>query len=207
MTSSSKPNISNIKVTYLNGRGKGQMIRILLRYLEVEFQDIIVEQISDSLRATLPYGQLPIFEATINDDQPFLLAQCNSICRYIAEKYDFAGKTDESKALSDEVINGIWDLIVMVVHTKDEEARLKLNSITLPKFLNAFESKLTKNKFVSGEETTYADLLLFTAYDYIEFLGVEIERSKYPKLEELKSHFDSFPQIIDYKNKLPITKF
>jgi len=50
-------------------------------------------------------GQLPILHF---DD--FSLTQSHAVLRFIAEKYDFGGETNEQQGTADEVVDLIYDL-------------------------------------------------------------------------------------------------
>jgi len=195
--------MSTPSLTYFNGRGLAESIRLILTYLNIEFQDNRVESITDELRATLPYGQLPVYK-----DGDFTLAQSASITRYIAAKNNFDGKTFEERATADSINESLWDLLRAIFKARDqpEAEKEKVKAVVLPKFLAIWEKNLEKNQFVAGGDAlTYVDLTFFGAIDYLPQLGYEFEG--YPKIKEFQARIASIPQIKSYIEKRPVTKF
>ncbi|KAF2072054.1 hypothetical protein CYY_006620 [Polysphondylium violaceum] len=192
-------------LTYFNGQGKAESIRLILTYLNIEFNDVRVESVTPELKATLTYGQLPFYQ-----DGDFKLAQSAAIARYIALKNDFAGKSIEEKVLADASNDSLWDVIIAIFRSRDQTDadKEKVKSVTIPTFLGAWEKNLEKNEFVAGGDSlTYADISLFAALDYLPKLGFADAIETYPKLKEFKAKIANIPSIKQYLEKRPDTKF
>ncbi|KAN0052889.1 hypothetical protein ACTA71_012369 [Dictyostelium dimigraforme] len=190
-------------LTYFQGRGLGQFSRVLLHYLNVPFENITVTEISDALRATLPYGQLPLYR-----DGDFVISQSSTIARYIAKKHNFMGKTLEEEFLVDQIVTSIHSDIFSAFSNPNEE---KIKAI-YAKFFGSFEKKLQENGFLVGSSVTLADLYVYVGYDYIKFRGdsffaSELSDEKYPKIAELKKFFESNEGVAKYIKERPETKF
>ncbi|KAM9990643.1 hypothetical protein ACTFIY_006684 [Dictyostelium cf. discoideum] len=126
-----------VTLTYFNGRGLGQYIRVLLSYLEFPFDDIVMKDIvlTDEFRKTLPFVQLPVY----SDDTIQNLSQTDIITKFIAKNNNFLGKTDIDQVRIDEII--------MACHI-DIFCSLYIDEITLPR---AF-GKLEEIKGTSSEK-------------------------------------------------------
>ncbi|KAF2072055.1 hypothetical protein CYY_006621 [Polysphondylium violaceum] len=189
-------------IVYFRNRGKAEISRLLLAYFNVEFLDARVETIDDELRQILPYSQLPIYK-----EGEFVLAQSSAIARYLAEKYDFIGKTLQEKAIAHEIVDAIWDLVVPIVRASTDADKEKVKSL-IQQFLTNWEKRIEKYTYIAqGDGYTYADLAIYFAYDYVSFLGYSNETQGYPKLESLKQHFETIPSIKRYIESRPVTKF
>ncbi|KAF2076612.1 hypothetical protein CYY_002098 [Polysphondylium violaceum] len=191
--------MSQATLTYFNGRGKGEQIRLIHKYLDIPFVDHRVNEIGE-LKPKLPYGQLPIYE-----DGQVLLAQSSAIARYIANKNNFAGKNVVEKALADEVVDGVADVHSLLFSTaKDRDAKIQ----TFPKFYNHWEKKLTQNKHIAGgDDYTFADISLYFILDYVNFFGFPDAIKEYPKLQEHLAYFNSHPKFAEYLKSRPESKF
>ncbi|KAK5575176.1 hypothetical protein RB653_010432 [Dictyostelium firmibasis] len=192
-------------LTYFEGRGLGQFTRVLLHYLGIPFENITVSEISDALRATLPYGQLPVYR-----DGDFVLSQSSTIARYIAKKHNFMGSNIEEEFLVDQIVTSVHsDIFPAFASAATNPDKLKT---LYPKFFGSYEKKLEENKFLVGSSITLADLYVYVCYDYVKFRGEafsadELSDEKYPKLVELKKSFESNEGIAKYIKERPETKF
>ncbi|EAL70474.1 hypothetical protein DDB_G0272632 [Dictyostelium discoideum AX4] len=198
MSTSSVPSL-----TYFQGRGLGQFSRVLLSYLGIPYENITVTEISDALRATLPYGQLPIYR-----DGDFVLTQSSTIARYIAKKHNFMGKNLEEEFLVDQIVTAIHADIFPAFNNPVPEKLQKLYE----KYFGSFEKKLQETGFLVGSSVTLADLYVYVGFDYIRFRGEaalssELSDEKYPKIAELKKFFESNEGVAKYIKERPETKF
>ncbi|KAM9986036.1 hypothetical protein ACTFIZ_004297 [Dictyostelium cf. discoideum] len=198
MSTSSVPSL-----TYFEGRGLGQFSRVLLNYLGIPFENITVTEISDALRATLPYGQLPIYR-----DGDFAISQSSTIARYIAKKHNFMGKTLEEEFLVDQIVTAIHSDIFPAFNNPVPEKLQKIYE----KYFGSFEKKLQETGFLVGSSVTLADLYVYVGFDYIRFRGEaalasELSDEKYPKIAELKKFFESNEGVAKYIKERPETKF
>ncbi|EGC37550.1 hypothetical protein DICPUDRAFT_71962 [Dictyostelium purpureum] len=189
-------------LTYSKARGFAQFARVALSYLNVPFENVTVETIDDALREKLPYGQLPIFR-----DGDFVVAQSQTIARYIAKKYNFAGKTLQEETKVDEVISAIHSDFFTALNpaTLDKE---KLKNNTFPKIFGKYNNELKEKKHLVGDSYTIADLYVYVAFEYIQFRGFseDVNATQYPQLEELKKYFESNAGVQEYLKNRPETQ-
>jgi len=186
-------------LTYFNGRGKGEIIRLTLTYLGVKFVDNRVSDITP-LKAELPYGQVPVYK-----DGDIYLAQSAAIARYISNKYDFAGKTNVEKAYVDEVYDSVVDLISLLFNTvKDKDTKIQ----TIAKFYGTYEKRLTDNKHIAGgNDYTVADIALFFILDFVNFFQFTDSIKAFPKLQQHLDYFNTHPKLVEYIKNRPESKF
>ncbi|EGG22471.1 putative glutathione S-transferase [Cavenderia fasciculata] len=187
---------------YFNGRGFGELPRLILNFAGVQFTDVRVEDIDDALRARLPFGQIPFFE-----DGKIELSQSRSIVRFLSSKYKIAGKDENEIALVDAVAESIWDVVNPYFIVKDDaEKLLKYKTETIPRFFANWESLLLKNggKHFVGQSLTYADISIFHALDYLKFVGLDqLDSTKYPTLQSLYKSVSEIPSLKLYLENRP----
>jgi len=206
------------KLTYLNGRGRGEIIRLVLTAAGIPFTDHRVEpEWVVKNRANLPFGQVPVFEI----DSKVTLCQSLATGRYLARKYNLAGKTDLDQAQADMIVDcfedtikpAIWFLHYETDPVKKEELKKKYFDEQLPDYLNKLEALLVSNKggdgFFVGDSLTWADLYLIRLEGLFSLRGwcQPDVFAKQPKLKALYDKVMKLPKIAAYQANLPVTAF
>jgi len=205
------------KLTYFNGRGRAEIIRLILTQADVPFEDnrLSREEFA-KVKSTMPFLQIPIFEI----DGKITLCQSFAIARYMARKYNLAGKTELEQVQADMIVDCIQDMInpipVFYFFEQDpvKKAELKRKYIEeqLPVFLTKLEAFLVANNsgdsFFVSDSVTWADLFLVRANGGINLLvGLEKPFANHPKLNALYERVIQLPRIAAYQAKLPVTEF
>jgi len=210
---------TSYKLTYFDGRGAAETIRLVLTVAGVPFEDIRVQYNESEWPAVkstlnLPFGQLPLFE--FGDVR---MCQSVTIARYLARKYNLVGKTDLEQARADMIVDCIEDTVKPVSSifhehdpAKKEELRKKYIEEQLPAFLDKLEVLLVANNggngYFVGDSLTWADLHLLRAYGCWELmLGLQAPLSTHVKLSELYQRVVSEPNVAAYMSKLPTSAF
>jgi glutathione S-transferase len=208
--------MSGYKLTYFDGRGRGEIVRLVLTAAGAPFEDHRISR-EDFLKAkpTLPFGQVPIFEF-----EGVKLCQSLTIARYLARKYNLAGKTEVEQAQVDMILDCIEDALRPVPvffrfeqdPVKKAELKKKYIEEQLPEFLQKIEKLLESNNggngYFVGNELTWADLYLVRAQGSLELqVGVPTALSSAPKLNALFNRVIALPKIAAYRAKLPVTAF
>merc|ERR1711962_852211 len=130
------------KFHYFNGKGRGEMVRMLFVVAGKEFEDVRFEQSEwPSLKEKFPYGQVPALEID--------------------------GKINLDGFVIDQVLQLIQDLIqcgVKFYFEKDEAKKAELSKqfkeTDAPRFFGFFENMLKESGtgFFVGNDITLADI-------------------------------------------------
>jgi len=207
--------MSTPKLTYFNGRGLAEIIRLIFTAADKPFIDHRIDQEEfKKLKPSLPFGQIPILEV---DGKTMF--QSRAIARYLARKYDLAGKTDLEQAQADMIVDCIEDALKPVPAFRNEPDPAKKEAMKkdylekqLPDYLSKLEAFLISNKggdgYFVGDGLTWADLSLQRMKGSIEILiGVSAPFDNHPKLKALFERVTKLPKIAAYLAKLPDTPF
>ncbi|KYR03138.1 putative glutathione S-transferase [Tieghemostelium lacteum] len=191
--------MTGVTVAYFDGLGKAEVIRVLLTYLNVEFKDVRFEEIPDEIRAKCSFGQVPYYE----DSEVGSLVETNAIVRYIAAKYNIAGKDLVEKAKIDSIYESTDDVHVLHYQANkkgDEAEKERVRTVAIPKFFAAWEKLLSQSstKFFFGDSITLADIAVFRVIGHVALFGYKVSTTPYPKLDALVNHIGSLPQIAKY---------
>jgi len=209
---------TDYKLTYFNGRGRGEIIRLVLTAAGVPFEDKRID-ISDWPTAKpklgLIFNQIPIFE--FGDVK---MCQSLAIARHLARKYNLAGKSDLDQARADMIIDCIEDAVLQPVprwsrHEKDAARKEELRKAymeKLPDYLDKLQAILVSNNggngYFVGDSLTWADLHLVVANGYLELMaGLKDPLAKHPKLNELHKRVLEHPKVVQYMTNIPKTDF
>merc|ERR1711981_1090359 len=97
---------NKIKLTYFDGKGRGELIRLILTYGgEPWEEDRISFEEWPELKPKTPLGTLPILE--YNGEK---LCQSISIARFLAKQYGIAGKNNMEQAKAVMIVDTIVDV-------------------------------------------------------------------------------------------------
>jgi glutathione S-transferase len=200
------------KLTYVNGRGRGEIIRFMLSAAEVSFEESFLNTKDDlmELRNTgkLMFGQVPLLE--INGKT---LTQTDAILRYLGRHYNMYGANDDEMTLCDMVYDGIKDCGVGMKCAglefyPDREAGKEIIKTSAEKFFPKFEAILKNNNnnnnnnsgFLVGEKLSYVDVALFhDLHWWVDVFGVE-SLSQYPLLTAFREKIGNIPSIANFMN-------
>jgi glutathione S-transferase len=155
-----------IVLTYFDIDGsRGEAARLAMHIAGIPFEDRrIARKDWSALRDQAPFQSLPTLEV---DGQ--VIAQSNTINRYVAKLADLYPKDDWRAALVDEVMDAIEDISVRIGNTialegeAKKKAREALAAGPIPRFLQRLESRLETGdgEWLVGNRLTVADLKCF----------------------------------------------
>jgi len=207
--------MSNYKLVYFDGRGRGEIMRLLFAYQGVNYTDERIKREDwAGLKSTAPFGQLPMLEI-----DGVKLCQSNACARYLARKFNLAGKTELDQARADMLIDCYDDAtkpILTFFMEKDEakkaELKKKYAEEQLPASLALLEGILVSNKggdkFLVGDELTWADIGLMNFVQWTTSMGGAVNPlAKFPKLAALEEKVKKLPKIAAWLEKRPKTDF
>eukprot|EP01101_Sappina_pedata_P000595 TRINITY_DN10796_c1_g1_i1.p1 TRINITY_DN10796_c1_g1~~TRINITY_DN10796_c1_g1_i1.p1 ORF type:complete len:224 (-),score=115.87 TRINITY_DN10796_c1_g1_i1:117-788(-) len=155
------------KLTYFDGRGLSEGIRLLLAFTDVEYTERDIETLEEwlELKPTLKFAQLPLLE--IDGKRLF---QSRAIEQYLARKANLLGKNADEQYEVDSYLESISDFKNAspgrAVITKEEGYEAKIETFLNgagKKLLTIWDSDLEKNGSLHlvGSDYTYADIALF----------------------------------------------
>jgi len=189
------------RLTYFNIQGRAEILRMILTYSNVEFEDVrlsypVWKEVKNQPK--FKFGQLPILEI---DDK--VIAQTQVIARYLSRKFVYL-PIDPDAALPIEELNTFIDSDISERQSlggmfKDPEQkenyRHKYFTEHLPSKLTYLEEILQKNQtgYLVGDKMTLADFALVDFAQRMLYDKEWIKRTE-PVLEK-------FPNTSDYLQK------
>merc|ERR1711997_819228 len=203
--------MSTIKLTHYNVRGRGETIRLVLAYAGKEYEDKrIAPEDMPSLKPSLPFGQLPVLEV-----DGVTIGQSMAIARYLANEYGIAGSSNMVKAQVDEVVdvmNDLQDAMYGTFFEKDEKVKAektkKVIEETIPKTLANLEKVLEKRggQFLAGNCLTWAELHFLQLAESLETMSPKCVEAT-PKLANLVDRTRNLPNIKKWLEERPVTPY
>jgi glutathione S-transferase len=205
--------MSRPTLIYFAGRGRAELIRLVLAEAGVDYQEHVVGKGTPpangrptdfaALKATgdLPFEALPVWE----EPGGFRLAQSLAIACHIARAHGLVGRTPVEVARCDEWLGAVDDVRAqlrrLATAPAEERAALRteLRTSTLPRWLGYLDRKLRTNDegrgFAVGAGVTIADLALWYLLELIRdnHFGEALER--YPALVAYAQRIASRPRI------------
>ncbi|XP_072479020.1 hematopoietic prostaglandin D synthase isoform X2 [Notamacropus eugenii] len=146
------------KLIYFNMRGRAEIIRYLLAYLDIKYEDHRISQDDwPAVKQTVPFGKIPILEV---DGVP--LHQSLAIGRFLAREAGLAGKTELEQCQVDAIIDTLDDFMSRFpwAEKKQEIKIALLIALTGQSFLSYFlhvlveitvsEVVFTEDRLISG---------------------------------------------------------
>jgi glutathione S-transferase len=206
--------MSTYKLTYFNGRGRAEIARLIFAAAGVKYEDVRLQGDQwPTLKPSTPFGQVPILEV-----DGVTLCQSLAIGRFLARKFNLAGKTDLDQARVDMIIDCLEDTtkpLLTFFFEKDEARKETLKKKyleeQLPTSLTLFEKLLKTNNggdgFFVGKELTWADLALLVTVGWISLAGADSQLASYPKLDALRKRVEKLPKIAEWIAKRPASDF
>jgi glutathione S-transferase len=206
--------MTGYKLTYFNGRGRAEIVRLVFAAAGVAYEDIRLERADwPAIKPTTPFGQVPMLEF-----DGIKLCQSNAIARYLARKFHLAGKTDEDQARADMIMDCFEDTMKPVMtfffetdETRKETLKKKALEEQLPTSLAGLEALLKANHggdgFFVGTELTWADLGFIGLVGWLSMAGADAQLAKYPKLVALRERVEKVPKVAAWLAKRPVTEF
>ncbi|CAL8110918.1 unnamed protein product [Orchesella dallaii] len=205
--SSSKP-----QLVYWDIRALAEPIRLLLRYLQVDFED---KRISFGDTSSIPSVLTPWFIQKYSHgldfpNLPFYIdgdvriSQSFAILQYIARKYNLYGDTIEEQATIDMVSQVVNDLrwAAWVTYNDPNFRQIKDEwKTSVPERLGDLNKFLEGKEFVLGTKISFADFLVYESLEwYRQCIPEVFEQPELANLENFQKRIAEIPQIKEYLN-------
>ncbi|XP_061210933.1 glutathione S-transferase 3-like [Neopsephotus bourkii] len=189
------------RLTYLNGRGRMESIRWLLAAAGVEFDEIFLET-KEQYEKIIKDGSLMFQQVPLVEIDGMKMVQTRAILSYIAGKYNLYGKDLKERALIDMYVEGIIDLMQMILmfpFSPLEAKEKNLDSIkerATNRYFPVFEKILKQHgqDFLVGNRFSWADVQLIEAILAVEE-KVPAVLSGFPQLQAFKIRMSNMPTI------------
>jgi len=99
--------MARLKLTYFNGRGRAELIRFILAQADVAYEDVrLTKEEWPRYKELMPFGVIPAWQ---EEESGLLMGHSISIARYLANKYNLAGRGELEKARADFLVSFIVD--------------------------------------------------------------------------------------------------
>ncbi|XP_077999270.1 S-crystallin SL11-like [Glandiceps talaboti] len=203
------------KFYYFDGRGRGEVVRLILAAAGISYQDIRIDEDNawpaEKATGKYAFGQLPTMEI-----DGVMIAQSRAIGRYIASQHGLTGKTAEDNLKIDSIADTMEDLfagwaeIIFKIEdeTKKAEAQKAYESEFVPNVLGHLEKILKSNKGGDGylvtDGLTWADLAFYSQIENNINMNAKV-LDNYPKLKALYGRIAALPKIAAWLKKRPNT--
>ncbi|KAK0063205.1 glutathione S-transferase 1 [Biomphalaria pfeifferi] len=205
--------MARYKLTYFDARGRAELARVLFALAGQEFEDVRIQmQDWPALKATTPFGQLPLLEV---DGKVF--AESVAIVTYLAKEFGLYGKNNLESLAIDQVVCLAQDALsaaVRAMFESPEDKRVliaqKFLEEEIPKYLAMFEKLLVENctGYFVADSLTLADLYV---WDFIGTLENRMRTqgtvSGHPSLVTLFDNIDNTERIKTYVASRPAAQF
>ena len=204
------------KLGYWKIRGLAQPIRLLFKYTNTPFEDVLYVQgdgpefsrqswLDVKFTLGLDFPDLPYYI-----DGDFKITESSAIIRYIADKNNLLGKDPETRAVAKMLEN-----IIVTWRNKNARTAYNPNFETMKadllkdvetNYLQKFVAILGKRQWAAGNDLTYVDFMLYEVV-FVAFAMDSSFREKYPKLVEYTSKVEALPAIKSYMESAEFIKY
>ncbi|KAM6366009.1 uncharacterized protein FN964_002416 [Alca torda] len=189
------------RLTYLNGRGRMEPVRWLLAAAGVEFEEIFLET-REQYEKLIKDGVLMFQQVPLVEIDGMKMVQTRAILSYIAGKHNLYGKDLKERALIDMYVEGITDLMQMILvfpFSPPEAKEKNIDSIkerATNRYFPVFEKVLKQHgqDFLVGNKFSWADVQLIEAILAVEE-KIPAVLSGFPQLQAFKKRMSNMPTI------------
>jgi glutathione S-transferase len=201
---------------YFPGRGRAEVIRLLLAEAGVEWDEHHVGHGTPpaggrptdlaALKAAgvLPFGAVPMWE----EPDGFRLAQSAAILAHLARRHGLRGAGLVEEARCDELLGAVDDVraelrkLAMAPAGERPAVRAELLSRTLPRWLSDLERllapRLAATGFAVGAALTAADLALYYLLELLQDNDLAAPLAECPALSAFARRIASRPRLAAY---------
>ncbi|XP_044536457.1 hematopoietic prostaglandin D synthase [Gracilinanus agilis] len=194
------------KLIYFNMRGRAEIIRYLLAYLGIQYEDHRINQADwPAVKPTIPFGKIPILEV-----DGVSLHQSLAIGRFLAREAGLAGKTELEQCQVDAIIDTLDDFMSRfpwAEKNKDIKDQMfnELLKNDVPGLIQDLELYLGKKDWFVGNSVTWADFYWDICSTTLLVLKQDL-LDKHPKLVALREKVQNIPVIADWIKQRPETR-
>ncbi|XP_035398990.1 glutathione S-transferase-like isoform X1 [Cygnus atratus] len=189
------------RLIYINGRGRMEPVRWLLAAAGVEFEENFVET-REQLEKLVKDGELLFQQLPMVEIDGMKMVQTRAILSYIAGKYNLYGKDLKERAWIDMYVEGVTDLMQMVMMLPFSPAEAKAKNLAsieekaTKRYFPVFEKVLKQHgqDFLVGNRFSWADVQLMEVILAVEE-KIPAVLSGFPQLQAFKTKMSNMPTI------------
>ncbi|CAF0814504.1 unnamed protein product, partial [Didymodactylos carnosus] len=196
----------NYKLYYFDGRGRGEVIRLIFSFAGVPFKDKRMKEDEwPTLKDQMPLNQVPVLKI----DNGFKLPQTNAIVRYLGNEFRLFGNNKFDHAIIDSVLETNRELkekIFALIHAMNPDQQRQVvkkflddgeANIHLKRLEKLFDNYGRHGPFYLGTHVSLADLIVYDGlYNIIDAEAKFLDN--YPKLKENRKRLEKHPQMANY---------
>jgi glutathione S-transferase len=202
------------QLSYFNGRGRGEQVRLLLVDLKLPYQDVRLEGAGfPEFKATgkADFGFLPVLE-----DGDFTISQGAVILGYLARKHKLVDPNNLKLAAKlDSIASAAEDIRLAYFKisrgTAEEKAEFVHKTLVDRWFPNLEKLLQGGNFFQNQPHATHADYAIFDVLNALAQPAAApasaTELKKFPGLDKFYTHFSERPAIAEWLAKRPNSPF
>jgi len=187
-------------LTYFEGRGRAEQLRLLFAEIGVPFTDTRIKRDEWlSLKPNTPMGCLPVLEHNGKS-----IGESIAQVVYLAKEHDRWPRKPDQEAVALMVISATEDIkkdatAVMFASESDKPAKTEKLHQTLSAKLPFFERLLDHGFFTSGRITA-ADIVFWDALDQIVTVSPKAEGiiNEFPQIDRWRRRVGELPNIAKY---------
>jgi glutathione S-transferase len=213
---SSSPS-SQLKLTYFDGRGRGEQIRLLLHEVGAPFEDNRISYSTFGKMRITPQSKLSFHSVPLLEDGEYSLVQGPVIMSYISRKFGLYPKDWKEGLHADAYTLGAEDLrtlgfahddAVKKARTGDALAQKRVKEFVdakwksrwLPNLERLLIANSSKSGFCVGNSITHADIAFFDVVTYITqgFPDAVIDKKQTPVAFQWYEQIKQRPNISQY---------
>ncbi|CAF3123690.1 unnamed protein product [Rotaria socialis] len=196
--------MSTYKLYYFDGRGRGEISRLILAAAGQKFEDIRYQKNEwPSHKSEMPLGQIPVLEI-----DGIKLPQSMTIARFLARQFHLTGKDNLEQAKVEAVADTATDLLnkfgPIIWYQEEPQKKASIDEFfanELPKHLRNLET-LAKaynegSSFFVGKNLTFADLCVYDVLENILEVDANI-LDQYPWLKTNGQKVAKHPNVAIY---------
>ena len=200
--------MAKLKLTYFDfDGGRGEVGRLALHIGGVAFEDQRVKFDQwDSMRDFYPFRALPVIEVADN-----VVAQSNSINRYVGKLAGLYPKDDWQALLCDEVMDAVEDMDFQIGATLDlpddakKKAREELAAGPIPRYLEQLHARLKAagGEYFADRRLTVGDLKVWMMVRWLrsgvlDHMPKDLVDRVAPSLVKHAERLAAHPKIAEY---------
>eukprot|EP00095_Tigriopus_kingsejongensis_P008607 maker-scaffold460_size165339-snap-gene-0.28 protein:Tk08607 transcript:maker-scaffold460_size165339-snap-gene-0.28-mRNA-1 annotation:"glutathione s-transferase" len=190
-----------IKLVYFPVRGRGELIRLILKVGGLEYEEDLVTYAQwPAKKPATPFRSLPVLYYKGEE-----IGQSVAIARFLAKKAKLAGDNEIEKAHADAIVDFVVEAMTKFTEiklAKDEAEKLRkaeeFTATFFPQFLPATEEFLNKKggKHFTGNKLSYADLAVFLLVDMLHTQEQLTSGGVAPWQKDILAMLESYPSTV-----------